>query len=297
MSILVDQSTRVIVQGITGREGLFHTERMKAYGTKVVAGVSPKKGGTKVLDIPVFATVYEAVKETMAETSCIFVSPEFAKDAILEALDAGIKLIVCITEGIPIHDMLVVKKFLKEKDAMLIGPNSPGVISPGKCKIGVMPDGVFVEGTVGVISRSGTLSYEAVSQLTRLGLGQSTCVGIGGDPILGTGFLEILRLFDEDPETEAILLIGEIGGELELDVAHFVKENRLKKPVFAYIAGVAAPRETKMGHAGAIISKKGEDAETKIHALEEAGIHVARRIDKIGDLIRSVLEDTPCGIM
>lgn len=297
MSILVDERTKVIVQGITGREGLFHTERMKSYGTNIVAGVSPKKGGTKVQDIPVFATVDEAVKETSADASCIFVSPSFAMDAILEALDANLRLIVCITEGIPIHDMLLVKKALKEKDSILIGPNSPGIISPGKCKIGVMPESVFIRGKIGVISRSGTLSYEAVNQLRSLGLGQSTCVGIGGDPILGTGFLEILTLFYEDPETEAVLIIGEIGGELELEVADFVKRNGMKKPTFAYIAGISAPRETRMGHAGAIISRRGEDAETKIRILEDSGIYVSRRIDRIGHLIKSVLEGNLCDIM
>jgi len=288
MSILVDENTRVVVQGITGREGMFHTERMLKYGTKIVAGVSPKKKGANVMGIPVFGTVCEAVKETNANTSCIFLSAPHVKDAIIESIDSGIETIVCITEGVPIHDMMVVKRFLKEKGAILIGPNSPGVISPGKSKVGVMPDHIHRRGNVGVVSRSGTLTYEVVSQLTELGIGQSTCVGIGGDPIVGLKFVDVLKLFEEDPETEFIVMIGEIGGDMEEEAAIYCRSN-MKKPICAYIAGMGAPKEKRMGHAGAIISGEKEDAGSKIRFLKEEGIHVVDSIAKVGETVKKLL--------
>lgn len=285
MSILVDENTKVIVQGITGKEGAFYTKKMVDYGTKVVGGVSPKKRGQSFNGIPIFGTVSEALEKTGALASCIFVPPEHAKDAIIEAICAGINIVVCITEGVPVHDMLYVKRIVAEKNAFLIGPNTPGIISPGKCKIGVMPDYIYKRGNVGVVSRSGTLTYEVVSQLTNLGIGQSTCVGIGGDPIVGVSFVDILELFEKDEETEFIVLIGEIGGTMEDEAKDFFK-NHMKKPICAYIAGRGAPREKRMGHAGAIIFGEKEDAEAKIEALESAGISVVSSLAEFGDTIK-----------
>ncbi|MBI5468425.1 MAG: succinate--CoA ligase subunit alpha, partial [Deltaproteobacteria bacterium] len=249
MSILVNKNTRVICQGITGEQGTFHTRQMVAYGTKMVGGVTPGKGGTRVDDIPVFDTVEDAVKATGADASVIYVPAPFAADAVMEAVDAGIRLVICITEGIPVLDMVKVRKFMEGKPSRLVGPNCPGVITPGECKIGIMPAHIHKQGNVGVVSRSGTLTYEAVDQLTRLGLGQSTCVGIGGDPVNGTNFIDVLDLFQKDPATKAIVMIGEIGGSAEEDAAEFIKKN-VTKPVVGYIAGVTAPKGKRMGHAG-----------------------------------------------
>ncbi|MCS6816655.1 MAG: succinate--CoA ligase subunit alpha [Blastocatellia bacterium] len=288
MSILVDEHTRVVVQGITGREGTFHTQQMKAYGTKIVAGVTPGKGGTVHEGVPVFNTVEQAVRETGANTSVIYVPAAFAADAIMEAADAGIALIVCITEGIPALDMVRVMAFLQNRPARLIGPNCPGVISPGKCKVGIMPGHIHREGTIGVVSRSGTLTYEAVWQLTQRGLGQSTCVGIGGDPIVGTNFVDVLRLFEQDEQTEAVVLIGEIGGTAEEEAAAFVRAH-MTKPVIGFVAGQTAPPGRRMGHAGAIISGGHGTAAEKMRAMEEAGIHVVRSPAEIGATVARVL--------
>ncbi len=273
MSIIINKNTRVVVQGITGNEGLFHTRQMVEYGTKIVAGVTPGKGGQKVDGIPVFNTVSSAVKETGANASVIFVPPAFSADAVMEAADAGLKTIICMTEGIPTIDMILVKHYLRGKNINLIGPNTPGIISPGKCKIGVMAGYIHREGSIGVISRSGTLTYEAVDHLTKNGFGQSTCVGIGGDPIIGLNFVDLLAMFEKDPETEAMVLIGEIGGTAEEEAAVYYKEN-IKKPVVAFIAGKTAPPGRRMGHAGAIISGGSGTASEKIRFLEEAGIKV-----------------------
>ena len=275
MSILVDKKTRLLVQGITGREGTFHTLACRDYGTTVVAGVTPGKGGSRHEGVPVFDTVREAVAKEGANTALIFVPPAFAADAILEAVDAAVPLVVCITEGIPALDMVRVARSLRGSGTRLIGPNCPGVISPGKAKVGIMPGHIHKRGKIGVISRSGTLTYEAVSQLTRLGLGQSTCVGIGGDPIIGTTFVDCLALFEEDPATDAILLIGEIGGTAEEEAAEFVKHH-VSKPVIGYIAGQTAPPGRRMGHAGAIISGGKGTAAEKIAALRRAGISVVK---------------------
>jgi succinyl-CoA synthetase alpha subunit len=288
MSVLADRSTRLIVQGITGREGTFHAQQAIEYGTNVVGGVTPGKGGTKHLDLPVFDTVAAAVKETGANASMIFVPPPFAADAIMEAVDAGLALVVAITEGIPALDMVKAWQFLAGKKTRLIGPNCPGIISPGKCKIGIMPGHIHKEGHVGVVSRSGTLTYEAVGQLTRLGIGQSTCIGIGGDPIVGTSFVDALRLFNEDPETHAIVMIGEIGGNAEETAAAFVKAT-VKKPVVGFIAGQTAPPGRRMGHAGAIISGGSGKASDKIEAMEEAGIAVCASPAEIGEKVQSRL--------
>ena len=288
MSVLVDRNTRLIVQGFTGKEGTFHTEQAIAYGTHVVGGVVPGKGGTKHLDLPVFDTVEQAVKETGANASVIFVPPPFAADAIMEAADAGLPLVVCITEGIPTLDMVKVWQFLQGRQTRLIGPNCPGIISPGKCKIGIMPGHIHKEGSVGVVSRSGTLTYEAVGQLTRLGIGQSTCMGIGGDPIIGTNFVDALKLFNEDPETEAIVMIGEIGGNAEETAAAYVKAN-VRKPVIGFVAGQTAPPGRRMGHAGAIIAGGSGKASDKIAAMLEAGITVCSTPAEIGEKVQSRL--------
>jgi succinyl-CoA synthetase alpha subunit len=288
MSVLVDKNTRLIVQGFTGREGTFHTQQAIAYGTKVVGGVVPGKGGTKHLDLPVFDTVAQAVKETGANASVIFVPPPFAGDAIMEAADAGLPLVVCITEGIPALDMVKAWQFLKGRKTRLIGPNCPGIISPGKCKIGIMPASIHLEGNVGVVSRSGTLTYEAVGQLTKLGIGQSTCIGIGGDPIIGTNFLDALELFNADPDTHAIIMIGEIGGNAEETAAAYIKAH-VKKPVIGFVAGQTAPPGRRMGHAGAIIAGGSGKASDKIKAMEEAGITVCPTPADLGVKVQSRL--------
>jgi succinyl-CoA synthetase alpha subunit len=288
MSILIDKSTRLLVQGLTGREGGFHAQQMMAYGTKVVAGVTPGKGGTKHLDVPIFDTVSEAVRETSANTSVVFVPPPFAADAILEAVDARVPFVICITEGIPTLDMVRVAAALKGSETQLLGPNCPGIISPGKCKVGIMPGAIHKEGHVGVVSRSGTLTYEAVHQLTLLGIGQSTCVGIGGDPVIGTNFLEVIRMFNEDPETRAIVMIGEIGGNAEEIAAEYINKN-VKKPVVGFIAGQTAPPGRRMGHAGAIISGGQGTAADKYKAMRAAGIHTVQSPAEIGETIARVL--------
>jgi succinyl-CoA synthetase alpha subunit len=288
MSILVDENTRLLVQGITGREGTFHTQQAVAYGTKVVAGVTPGKGGSSVDDVPVFNTVREARDETGANVSVIFVPPAFAADAIMEAADAGLPLVVAITEGIPTLDMIRVMEFLRGTKTRLIGPNCPGIISPGKCKVGIMPGAIHRPGHVGVVSRSGTLTYEAVGQLTSLGIGQSTCLGIGGDPIIGTTFVDALRLFNEDPETYGIVLIGEIGGTAEEEAAEFIQA-RVKKPVVGFVAGRTAPPGRRMGHAGAIISGGKGTAPDKIAALEAAGVTVAESPALIGETLKGIM--------
>ena len=292
MSILVDKKTRVVVQGITGNEGLFHTRQMVQYGTKVVAGVTPGKGGQRIEGIPVFNTVMEAVKETSANASAIFVPPSFAADAILEAADAGVSIIVCLTEGIPTLDMVTVKKFLKEKGSKLIGPNTPGIISPGKCKIGVMAGYIHKPGKVGIISRSGTLTYEVVDQLTKKGIGESTCVGIGGDQIIGLNYVNLLGLFEKDPQTKAMIMIGEIGGTAEEEAAQFIKKN-VSKPVVAFIAGLTAPPGRRMGHAGAIIAGGKGTAKEKMEALERAGVRVARNPALVGEEMATILRSKP----
>jgi succinyl-CoA synthetase alpha subunit len=288
MSVLVDRNTRLIVQGFTGKEGTFHTEQAIAYGTRVVGGVVPGKGGARHLDLPVFNTVAQAVKETGANATVIFVPPPFAADAIMEAADAGLPLVVCITEGIPTLDMVRVWQFLQAKPTRLIGPNCPGIISPGRCKIGIMPGHIHKEGNVGVVSRSGTLTYEAVGQLTKLGIGQSTCIGIGGDPIIGTNFVDALTLFNQDPETEAIVMIGEIGGNAEETAAAYVKAN-VRKPVIGFVAGQTAPPGRRMGHAGAIIAGGSGKASDKIAAMLEAGITVCSTPAEIGEKVQSRL--------
>ena len=288
MSVLVDRNTRLVVQGITGKEGTFHTRQMLEYGTNVVGGVTPGKGGTTHEGIPVFNTVAVAVKEAGANASVIYVPPAFAADAILEAADAGLPLVVCITEGIPALDMVKVKEYLSTRRTRLVGPNCPGVISPGKCKIGIMPGHIHKEGRVGVVSRSGTLTYEAVGQLTALGLGQSTAIGIGGDPIVGTTHLNALALFQDDPETDGIVMIGEIGGTAEEEAAAFAKDN-VTKPIVAFIAGQTAPPGRRMGHAGAIIAGGKGTAAEKMAALEEAGIRVVRSPADIGQAMKDAL--------
>ena len=288
MSVLVDRNTRLVVQGITGKEGTFHTRQMVEYGTNVVGGVTPGKGGTTHEGIPVFNTVAVAVKEAGANASVIYVPPAFAADAILEAADAGLPLVVCITEGIPALDMVKVKEYLSTRRTRLVGPNCPGVISPGKCKIGIMPGHIHKEGRVGVVSRSGTLTYEAVGQLTALGLGQSTAIGIGGDPIVGTTHLNALALFQDDPETDGIVMIGEIGGTAEEEAAAFAKDN-VTKPIVAFIAGQTAPPGRRMGHAGAIIAGGKGTAAEKMSALEAAGIRVVRSPADIGQAMKDAL--------
>src|SRR5919106_4053297 len=289
MSILVNTWTRVVVQGITGKEGSFHATQCKAYGTQVVAGVTPGKAGQEVEGIPVFNTVREAVKKTQCDTSLIFVPPPFAADAILEAADAGIKLVICITEGIPVNDMVKAKRALRGRDIRLIGPNCPGVITADECKIGIMPGFIHKRGKVGVISRSGTLTYEAVNQLTNLGLGETTCVGIGGDPVNGTSFLDLLPLFEKDPETEAVVMIGEIGGDAEEKAAAYIKDH-VKKPVIGFIAGITAPPGRRMGHAGAIITGGKGTAAEKMTVLEAAGVRVVKNPAEIGETVKSALD-------
>lgn len=289
MSILVDENSRVVVQGITGREGTFHTQQMLAYGTKVVAGVTPGKGGQEVEGVPVMNRVAEAVEKEGANVSCIFVPAPFAPDAVMEAAAAGIKVIVCITEGIPVLDMVKVVDFVKKKGSVLIGPNCPGIISPGKTKVGIMPGPIHKMGSMGVISRSGTLTYEVVDQLTKAGLGQSTCIGIGGDPIIGTSFIDHLKLFKDDPQTEGVVLIGEIGGTAEEEAAEYIKAE-FPKPVLAFIAGRTAPPGRRMGHAGAIISGGQGKAEDKIRALEKAEITVVLNLAELGKTAKQVME-------
>jgi succinyl-CoA synthetase alpha subunit len=290
VSILVDKNTRVITQGITGKSGEFHTRLSHEYAPRFVGGVTPGKGGTKaVCDLPIFNTVHEAREKTGANASMIFVPPPFAADAILEAIDAEIELIICITEGIPVLDMVPVKKALERSKSRLIGPNCPGVITPGECKIGIMPGHIHKVGSAGIVSKSGTLTYESVGQTTAMGIGQSSCVGIGGDPIIGTNFIDVLELFEKDPQTEGIVLIGEIGGDAEIKAAQFIKEN-IKKPVAAFIAGQTAPKGKRMGHAGAIISGGSGTAAEKMAALEEAGVIVAKSPADIGQALKTALE-------
>ena len=288
MSVLVNKNTRLLVQGFTGSQGTFHAQQSLNYGTTVVGGVTPGKGGQKHLDRPVFDTVAQAVKETGANATVIFVPPPFAADGIMEAADAGIALIVCITEGIPTRDMITVREFLKTRNSRLIGPNCPGIITPEECRIGIMPGHIHKKGPVGVVSRSGTLTYEAVGQLTQLGIGQSTCIGIGGDPIIGTTHIDAIKLFNDDPETTAIVMIGEIGGNNEEIAAEWIKHN-VKKPVIGFIAGQTAPPGRRMGHAGAIISGGSGKASDKIQAMKDAGITVCDTPAEIGEKVKSRL--------
>jgi succinyl-CoA synthetase alpha subunit len=289
MSILVNKQTRVLTQGITGATGQFHTRACKEYGTQMVAGVTPGKGGTSFEGIPIFDTVERAVRETGADASVIYVPPPFAADAILESADAGIALIICITEGVPVRDMIKVKRYLAGRSSQLLGPNCPGTITPGECKIGIMPGHIHNPGTIGVVSRSGTLTYEAVDQLTRLGMGQSTCVGIGGDPVHGFEFVDVLEMFNQDSGTDAMVMIGEIGGSAEEDAAAWIKAN-MKKPVVGFIAGQTAPPGKRMGHAGAIISGGKGTAKEKIAAMTSAGIHMASSPASIGRTMQEALE-------
>ncbi len=289
MSVLVNKDSRIIVQGFTGKEGTFHAEQMIEYGTTVVGGVTPGKGGKEHLDRPVFNTVAEAVQQQEADTSVIFVPPRFAADAIMEAADAGIKVIICITEGIPVQDMVKVKTYLEDRDCRLVGPNCPGVITPGEAKVGIMPGFIHTPGRVGIVSRSGTLTYEAVDQVTKAGLGQSTCIGIGGDPIVGTTTKEAVQLLMEDPETDGIIMIGEIGGGMEAEASYYIKEHGTK-PVVGFIAGQTAPKGRKMGHAGAIIGGKDDTAAAKMKIMEECGIHVVKSPAHIGATMAKALE-------
>jgi len=289
MSVLVNKETRVVTQGMTGKAGMFHTMACREYGTNMVAGVSPGKAGAKVEGIPVFDTVQQAVRETGANASVIYVPAPYAADAIIEAADAGVPLVVCITEGIPVRDMLGVNAYLKGSGTRLIGPNCPGVITPDECKIGIMPGHIHLKGNVGVVSRSGTLTYEAVGQLTKLGIGQSTCIGIGGDPLNGTNFIDCLEMFIRDEGTEAIVMIGEIGGNAEEEAAEWIEANARKKPIASFIAGATAPAGRRMGHAGAIISKGSGTAQSKFSALERAGVFVVRSPARIGNAVEEIL--------
>ena len=290
MAILIDKKTKVIVQGFTGQIGTFHSQEMMDYGTNIVGGVTPGKGGTQHLERPVFDTVSDAVRETGADVSGIFVPPRYAADAILEAIEAGIKIIVVIADGIPVQDMVRVKRYLIGHDALIFGPNTAGVITPGECKVGIMPANIYTPGRLGVVSRSGTLNYEAVAQMSALGFGQSTSVGIGGDPINGANFFDVLNAFNDDPDTDAVVLIGEIGGQQEVDAASWAKEN-MNKPVIGFIAGVSAPPGRRMGHAGAIISGVSDTALAKMDAMESLGVHVVRNPADIGSTVKAVLSE------
>lgn len=289
MSILINKNTKVICQGFTGKHGTFHSEQCLNYGTKMVGGVTPGKGGEMHLGLPVFNSVHDAYQATKADATMIFVPAPFCKDSIIEAIDAGIQLVICITEGIPVLDMMAVKAYMKGRNVRLIGPNCPGVITPGECKIGIMPGSIHQPGKVGIVSRSGTLTYEAVNQTTELGFGQSTCVGIGGDPIAGTSFVDVLALFEQDPQTEIIVMVGEIGGSGEEEAAEYIKHH-VKKPVVSYIAGVTAPAGKRMGHAGAIIAGGKGTAAEKFKALEIAGVHITKSPAEIGKKVAEVLK-------